>query len=72
MQIIIAVLTKDALDSFQVLLELAPVGDSTDVDPITGPESNLKTFRSVRKSHGMRWDHEECWCDFEREYRKTA
>jgi hypothetical protein len=66
-KIIIAVLTKDALDSFQVLLELgAGWGLKKRLIPITGPEIKLEDLPEwLRKSHGMRWDHEECWFDFE-------
>ncbi len=68
-EIIIAVLTKDALDSLNVLLELgAGWGLDKRLVPITGPGIHLEGLPQwLSEKHGMRWDHKECWEDFDRD-----
>lgn len=65
-KIIIAVLTKDALDSLHVLLELgAGWGLKKKLIPITGPGIHLSGLPSwLSRKHGMRWNHRACWKDF--------
>jgi len=68
-KIIIGVLTKDALDSFNVLLELgAGWGFDKRLIPITGPGIHLSDLPDwLKQPHGMRWDHRGCWKDFKRD-----
>lgn len=65
-KIIIAVLTKDSLDSLHVLLELgAGWGLKKRLIPITGPGIRLSGLPSwLGRKHGMRWNHRGCWNDF--------
>lgn len=67
--IIIAVLTKDALKSLHVLLELgAGWGLEKDLIPIRGPGVTLSGLPQwLSEKHGMPWDHEQCWYDFDRD-----
>ena len=66
-EIVIGVLTKDALASFNVLLELgAGWGLKKRLVPITGPRVKFESLPQwLREKHGMKWNHEECWEDFD-------
>ena len=65
--IIIAVLTKDALKSLHVLLELgAGWGLEKRLVPIRGPGVELSGLPLwLSEKHCMPWDHEQCWYDFD-------
>ena len=68
-KILLAVITKDALDSLHVLLELgAGWGLDKTLVPITGPGIHLEGLPLwLSAKHGMSWNHQECWEDFNRD-----
>ncbi|HEX5735267.1 MAG TPA: toll/interleukin-1 receptor domain-containing protein [Blastocatellia bacterium] len=66
-KIVIALLTKDALSSFNVLMELgAGWGQKKILIPVLGPRvsiSNVPVW--LRLPHGMMWNCRACWEQFE-------
>lgn len=71
-EIIIAVLTKQALQSFNVLLELgAGWGFDKILIPVLGPGVEVSDLPSwIRDPHSMKWDNRPCWQSFEGLLRK--
>ena len=65
--IIIGLLTKDALSSYNVLMELgAGWGQKKILIPVLGPRVSFSTLPIwLSQPHGMKWNHRACWEQYE-------